>query len=82
MLQTWHEDETHLWELAILNVFLSVQEPIRDFVLTRVGHDGDQFLNLEQDNKINMKVEALKPSESKLSAQNKLYLIEFQSFRW
>ena len=38
----------NLRELAILNVFLSVQEPIRDFVLAGVGHDSDQFLNLEK----------------------------------
>jgi len=31
---------------AILDVFLSVQEPIGDFVLARVGHDCDHLLNL------------------------------------
>ena len=37
----------HLRELAILDVLLSVEEPVRDFVLAGIGHDGHQFLNLK-----------------------------------
>ena len=36
----------YLGEFAVFDVFLSVQEPIGDLVLTGVGHDGDQFLDL------------------------------------
>jgi len=36
----------NLGEFAVFDVFLSVQEPIGDLVLTGVGHDGDQFLDL------------------------------------
>ncbi len=32
--------------LAILDVLLPVEEPVRDLVLAGVGHDGDQLLNL------------------------------------
>lgn len=38
--------DTYLAVLAILDVFLSVEEPVRDFVLARVLHDGDNPLNL------------------------------------
>lgn len=37
-----------LRELAIFDVLLSVQEPIRNFILTGVGHDSDELLNLEK----------------------------------
>lgn len=36
--------------LAINDVLLSVEEPIRDLVLTRVRDDGDDLLNLKQQN--------------------------------
>lgn len=38
----------HLRELAILNVLLSVQEPVGNLVLARVAHDRNQLLNLRQ----------------------------------
>merc|ERR1712045_487872 len=36
----------HLAGLAVLDVALSVQEPIGDLVLARVSHDGFELLNL------------------------------------
>lgn len=36
----------HLGKFAILDILLPVEEPVRDLVLSRIGHDGDQFLNL------------------------------------
>lgn len=41
----------YLRELAILDVFLPVEEPVRDLVLTRIGHDCNQFLNLRNHKK-------------------------------
>ena len=37
---------TYLAVLAILDVLLSVEEPVRDFVLARVLHDGHDSLHL------------------------------------
>jgi len=37
---------TDLTELAILGVLLSVQEPVRNVELARVGHDGLDLLDL------------------------------------
>lgn len=39
-------DETYLAVFAVNDVLLSVQEPVWDFVLPRVGHDGDNFFYL------------------------------------
>lgn len=41
--------QCYLGKFAILVVFLSVQEPIRDFVLTGVSHNGDELLYLDLD---------------------------------
>ena len=32
--------------LSILDIFLSIQEPVRDLVLTWIGDDGNELLNL------------------------------------
>lgn len=39
--------------LAILNVLLSVKEPVGDLELTWVVHDGDHLLNLTRTNRTN-----------------------------
>ena len=39
---------THLRIFFIRCILLSVEEPIGDFVLSRVFHDGDQLLNLQK----------------------------------
>merc|ERR1712141_876959 len=36
----------YLVSLAVLDVLLSIQEPVGNLVLTRVLHNGDDFLNL------------------------------------
>ena len=41
--------QCYLGKFAILVVLLSVQEPIRDFVLTGVSHNGDELLYLDLD---------------------------------
>lgn len=38
---------TDLTVFAILNVFLPVEEPVWDFVLARILHDGHHTLHLE-----------------------------------
>lgn len=38
---------THLAVFSILYILLSVQEPVWDFVLARILHDGHHALNLE-----------------------------------
>lgn len=38
---------TYLGIFAILDILLSVQEPIRNLVLTGVAHDGNNFFNLK-----------------------------------
>lgn len=38
---------THLAVFSIFYVLLSVQEPVGDFVLARILHDGHHALNLE-----------------------------------
>ena len=37
----------NLGVFAILDVFLSVEEPVRDLVLTGIAHNGDHLLDLE-----------------------------------
>jgi hypothetical protein len=41
-----HKWASYLREFAVLDVLLPVEEPIRDLVLSRVGHNCDQFLDL------------------------------------
>ena len=38
----------HLCVLAVLDIFLSVEEPVGDLVLARVWHDRQQLLHLQQ----------------------------------
>lgn len=38
---------TYLAVFAILDVLLPVEEPVRDFVLARILHDGHHALNLK-----------------------------------
>ena len=41
---------THLAVFAILDVLLPVEEPVRDFVLARILHDGHHTLDLRNKN--------------------------------
>lgn len=41
---------THLAVFAVLHILLPVQEPVWDFVLARILHDGHHALNLEGKN--------------------------------
>lgn len=38
---------THLAVFSIFDILLSVEEPVWDFVLARILHDGHHTLNLE-----------------------------------
>lgn len=38
----------YLGILAILDILLSVEEPVRDLILTRIRHNGDYFVNLDK----------------------------------
>merc|ERR1712008_571404 len=45
-LQTLQEIGHYLVSLAVLDILLSIQEPVGNLVLTRVLHNGDDSLNL------------------------------------
>lgn len=44
--KTKNRNNAYLGKFTILDILLPIQKPIGDFVLTGVGHDGDQLLNL------------------------------------
>ena len=45
-LCAWKSQTTYLVVFSVNYVLLPVQEPVGDFVLARIGHDGDDFFDL------------------------------------
>lgn len=55
---------THLAVFSIFDILLSVEEPVWDFVLARILHDGHHTLNLETEDTLHQMFQ-LVPSGSR-----------------